>query len=50
MGLSSCLDDLNQDPIVKTGADGVYNSAAGCKAALGKLYVSFVIAGQEFGD
>ena len=49
MGLSSCLDDLNQDPIVKTGADGVYNSAAGCKAALGKLYVSFVIAGQEFG-
>ena len=49
MGLSSCLDDLNQDPIVETGADGVYNSAAGCKAALGKLYVSFVIAGQEFG-
>ena len=49
MGLSSCLDDLNQDPIVETGADGVYGSAAGCKAALGKLYVSFVIAGQEFG-
>ena len=49
MGLSSCLDDLNQDPIVETGADGVYNSAAGCKAALGKLYVSCVIAGQEFG-
>ena len=49
MGLASCIDDLNQAPIVKADADGVYGSAAGCKAALGKLYVSFVIAGQEFG-
>lgn len=49
LGLSSCIDDLNQSPIVKTGAEGVYGTAFGCKQALGKLYVSFVIAGQEFG-
>ena len=49
LGLSSCLDDLNQEPIVESGADDVYGSAYGCKQALGKLYVSYVIAGQEFG-
>ena len=49
LGLSSCLDDLNQEPIVESGADDVYGSAYGFKQALGKLYVSYVIAGQEFG-
>ena len=49
LGLSSCLDDLNQTPIIEGSAETVYNSAFGCRQALGKLYVSFVIAGQEFG-
>ena len=49
LSMSSCLDDLNQSPIVETEAGTVYGSAEGCKQALGKLYVSYVIAGQEFG-
>lgn len=49
LGLSSCIDSLNQEPIVESGAEDVYNTAFGCKQALGKLYVSYVIAGQEFG-
>lgn len=46
---TSCLDDLNQYPHTETTSADVYTSAANYKAVLGKLYVSFVIAGQEKG-
>jgi starch-binding outer membrane protein, SusD/RagB family len=47
--LPSCTDDLNQMPIVETTSAQVYTSAANYKAVLGKLYASYVIAGQEKG-
>lgn len=49
LGLSSCLDDLNQRPIVETDSESVYSDPANYEMVLGKLYVSFVIAGQELG-
>ncbi|MDP4278094.1 MAG: RagB/SusD family nutrient uptake outer membrane protein, partial [Bacteroidota bacterium] len=45
----SCEDDLNQLPNTETTSASVYVSAANYKAVLAKLYVSFVIAGQEKG-
>ena len=47
--LASCTGDLNQYPNMQTTAADVYTTAANYKAVLGKLYASFVIAGQEKG-
>jgi len=47
--VSSCLDDLNQMPHKETTASDVYAEVANYKAVLGKIYVSFVINGQEKG-
>lgn len=46
---TSCVGDLDQFPHTETTSADVYTSAANYKAVLGKLYVSFVIAGQEKG-
>ncbi|PZX20422.1 putative outer membrane starch-binding protein [Breznakibacter xylanolyticus] len=45
--LSACTDDLDQMPNTSTTSSQVYTTAANYKAVLGKLYASFVIAGQE---
>ncbi len=45
----SCVDDLNQYPHVEETSASVYTTVDGYKAVLGKLYASFVIAGQEQG-
>lgn len=47
--LSSCTDDLDQMPITETTSASVYTTEANYQAVLGKLYASFVIAGQEKG-
>lgn len=46
---ASCVDDLNQYPNVEETSASVYTSPEGYKSVLGKLYASFVIAGQEQG-
>lgn len=46
---TSCVGHLDQFPHTETTSADVYTSAANYKAVLGKLYVSFVIAGQEKG-
>ncbi len=46
---ASCESDLDQYPNAETTAEDVYTSAENYKAVLGKLYVSFVINGQERG-
>lgn len=46
---TSCVDDLNQYPHTETTSEDVYTSVTNYKSVLGKLYVSFVIAGQEKG-
>jgi len=47
--LASCTGYLDQYPHTQTTAADVYTTAANYKAVLGKLYASFVIAGQEKG-
>lgn len=47
--LTGCLDDLNQYPQIDTTGEDVYSDPANYKAVLGKLYVAFVINGQEKG-
>lgn len=47
--LSSCMGDLDQLPHQETTSANVYAEAANYKAVLGKIYVSFVINGQEKG-
>ena len=47
--LPSCEDALDQMPHTETTSASVYAEAANYKAVLGKLYVSFIIAGQEKG-
>lgn len=47
--LSSCLGDLDQLPITETTSKDVYQSAENYRAVLAKLYVAFVINGQEKG-
>lgn len=49
LGMSSCLDDLNQYPIVEADSNTVYGNPDNYKMVLGKIYASFVIAGQELG-
>lgn len=46
---TSCVGDLDQFPHTETTSADVYTTAANYKAVLGKLYVSFVIGGQEKG-
>lgn len=46
---TSCVGDLDQYPHTETTSADVYTSAANYKSVLGKLYVSFVITGQEKG-
>ncbi|NDV58252.1 RagB/SusD family nutrient uptake outer membrane protein [Bacteroides sp. 519] len=46
---SSCLGDLDQMPNTETTSNDVYAKAENYKAVLGKLYVAFVINGQEKG-
>lgn len=46
---TSCVGHLDQFPHTETTSADVYTSAANYKAVLGKLYVSFVIGGQEKG-
>lgn len=47
--LTSCENDLDQLPHTETTSASVYADAANYKAVLGKIYVSFVINGQEKG-
>lgn len=47
--LGACEGDLDQFPHAETTAADVYADASNYKAVLGKLYVSFVINGQERG-
>jgi hypothetical protein len=47
--LTGCLDDLDQYPNIETTSSDVYKDASNYKAVLGKLYVAFVINGQEKG-
>lgn len=49
IGMSSCLDDLDQTPHVEDTAEDVYATAANYKAVLAKLYAAFYTAGQEKG-
>lgn len=46
---ASCVGDLDQYPHTETTSADVYTSVTGYKSVLGKLYVSFVITGQEKG-
>ena len=46
---TSCVGDLDQYPHTETTSADVYTSVANYKSVLGKLYVSFVITGQEKG-
>lgn len=46
---TSCLDDLDQNPVTETTSGDVYTSLENYRAVLGKLYVAFVINGQEKG-
>ncbi len=47
--LTSCLGDLDQLPITETTSNDVYTTVDNYRAVLGKLYVAFVINGQEKG-
>lgn len=47
--LSSCVGDLDQLPHQETTSANVYAEAANYKTVLGKIYVSFVVNGQEKG-
>lgn len=47
--LTGCLDDLDQYPKIETTSSDVYQNPANYKTVLGKLYVAFVISGQEKG-
>ncbi len=49
LGMSSCIDDLDQYPHTETTSKDVYTSVENYKAVLGKLYVAFVTTGQEKG-
>lgn len=49
LALSSCLGDLDQMPHTETTSADVYANVENYKTVLGKLYVSFVISGQEKG-
>lgn len=46
---ASCVGDLDQYPHIETTSANVYTSVENYKAVLGKLYASFVVAGQEKG-
>ncbi len=46
---TACVDDLNQTPHAQTTSGTVYAKAANYKTVLGKIYVAFVINGQEKG-
>ena len=46
---TSCVGDLDQMPNTETTSSDVYAKAENYKTVLGKLYVSFVINGQEKG-
>jgi hypothetical protein len=47
--LTSCEDELDQMPHTETTSASVYADAASYKSVLGKIYVSYVINGQEKG-
>ncbi len=47
--ITSCVGDLDQLPHIETTSADVYAEAANYKAVLAKIYVSFVINGQEKG-
>lgn len=44
---TSCVDDLDQKPIIENDASVVYDSVESYKQVLAKLYASYVITGQE---
>lgn len=46
---TSCMGDLDQMPVTETTSKDVYTTAENYRAVLGKLYVAFVINGQEKG-
>ena len=45
----SCIDDLNQTPVLDTTSATVYSEASNYKLVLAKLYALYVTAGQEKG-
>ncbi len=49
LAFTACVGDLDQMPHTQTTSADVYAKAENYKAVLGKLYVAFVINGQEKG-
>lgn len=47
LGLSSCIDDLDQRPVIEDDASVVYATPDSYKQVLAKIYASYVITGQE---
>lgn len=47
--LPSCVDDLDQRPVIEIDAEILYSQPENYKMLLAKIYASYVIAGQELG-
>lgn len=47
MGLSSCVDDLDQKPIIGANSTTVYSTIDGYRSVLAKIYGSYSLVGQE---
>lgn len=50
LSLSSCIDDLNQEPITEITAASLYKDFNNYKNILAKLYGGIAVGGQEGGD
>lgn len=46
---TSCVGDLDQYPHIETTSANLYNTVENYRSVLGKIYVSYVIEGQEKG-
>lgn len=49
LSMASCVDDLDQSPIIETTASSVYTSAANYEMVMAKLYALYSTAGQNIG-
>lgn len=47
--MASCVDDLDQSPIIETTASSVYTSADNYEMVMAKLYALYSTAGQNIG-
>lgn len=46
-GMSSCVDDLDQTPVIGANSTTVYSSIEGYQSVLAKIYGSYSLVGQE---